>query len=370
LQHPEVDAAVLETARGGILRAGLGFDLCDVAVVTNVGEGDHLGCGDVETVEQLARVKRTVVEAVSRDGTAVLAAADPLVAAMAEHCRGSVIFFARDAEHPVIASHRAAGNRVAFVRDGRIVLAQGDDDVPLARLERVPLTGGGRIGFQIDNALAAAAAAWALGVDRNTIRAALKSFVPDVDHTPARFNLLEVNGAVAVLDYGHNASSLAAVIEALEHFPMAHRTAVYSAAGDRRDADLVRQGELLGDSFDRLILYEDEHCTRGRKAGEIIGLFRRGMADRLRVSKIQEVLGAVRAVDAALTAARPGELLMIQVDVVADTMELVRGYLAGAAAREISLDEALAIAAGAERALALAEARVSVGAARAERAPV
>jgi len=372
LQHPEVDAAVLETARGGILRAGLGFDLCDVAVVTNVGEGDHLGCGDVETVEQLARVKRTIIDVVPRGGTAVLVAADPLVVSMAEHCRGSVIFFARDPEHPVIVSHRAGGNRVAFVRDGRIVLAQGEDEVPLALLKRVPLTGGGRIGFQIDNALAAAAAAWALGVERETIRAALKSFAPDVDHTPARFNLLEVNGAVAVLDYGHNASSLAAVIEALEHLPMAHRTAVYSAAGDRRDADLIRQGELLGDSFDRVILYEDEHCTRGRKAGEIIGLFRRGMADRLRVSKIQEVIGAVRAVDEALTAARPGELLLLQVDVVDETMELVRGYLAGAAAREISLDQALAITAGAraEPGPELAEAAVSVGATRGERAPV
>jgi cyanophycin synthetase len=354
LQHPEVDAAVLETARGGILRAGLGFDRCDVAVVTNVGEGDHLGCGDVDTVEQLARVKRSVVEVVHRGGTAVLAAADPLVAAMAGHCRGSVIFFAQAPEHPVIASHRAAGGRVAFVRGGRIVLAQGGHETPVALLKRVRLTGGGRIGFQIDNALAASAAAWALGVEREAIRQALKSFGCGIDHAPARFNLLEVNGAVAVLDYGHNVSSLLAVVEALEQFPSAWRTAVYTAAGDRRDADLIRQGQILGDNFDRVILYEDEHCARGRKPGEITGLFRRGLADRLRVRKVQEVPGAVRAVDEALTSARRGELLLIQVDVVDETLELVRGYLAGAAAREIGLEEALARG---ERARELAEAR-------------
>src|SRR5262249_41433824 len=121
-----------------------------------------------------------------------------------------------------------------------------------------------------------------------------------------------------------------------------HRTAVYSAAGDRRDADLLRQAELLGDAFDRVILYEDGNCTRGRKPGEIIGLFRRGLAGRPRVHKIQEGQGAGRAVEVALESARRGELLLIQVDVVDETLELARGYLAGAAAREVSMAEALA----------------------------
>ncbi len=358
LSHPEVEAAVLETARGGILRAGLGFDCCDVAVVTNIGEGDHLGCGGVETVEQLARVKRAIVAAVRPGGTAVLNAADPLVAAMAGHCRGSVTFFARSPGQRVLAAHRAAGGRAVFVRGGRIVLAEGERERPVASLLRAPLTGNGRLGFQVENALAAVAAAWGLGIDHRTIRLALWTFAPDVEHAPARFNLLEVNGAVAVLDYGHNTSSLAALLEALAQFPAARRTAVYTAAGDRRDSDLVRQAELLGDVFDRVILYEDGHCTRGRKPGEIIALFRKGLAGRSRVREIQEVQGNVRAVDLALSSARPGELLLVQVDVVEETLELVRGYLTGGAAREVNLEEALATLAGArgEEALELSAA--------------
>jgi cyanophycin synthetase len=349
LRHPEVEAAVLETARGGILRAGLGFDRCDVAVVTNIGEGDHLGAGDIETVEQLAGVKRAIVEVVRPGGAAVLKADDPHVAAMAGSCRGAVIFFARSGAHPILAAHRAAGGRAVFVRGGAIILAQGARETLLTWLQRVPLTGGGRVGFQIENALAAAAAAWGLGVRLEAIRAGLGTFASDLCHAPARFNLLEVNRAIAVLDYGHNACSLAAVIEALKAFPQGRRMAVYSAAGDRRDADLIRQGELLGDAFDRVILYEDEHCTRGRKPGEIIGLFRRGLTGRARVRKIQEVRGALRAVDAALTSARPGELLLIQVDIVDETLELARGYLAGAA-REVSMAEALAVLAPAAEA--------------------
>jgi cyanophycin synthetase len=272
----------------------------------------------------------------------VLKADDPLVAPMASHCRGSVIYFARDAGHPVLVTHRNAGGRAVFVRNGRVVMAEGTRETPLESLTRVPLTGGGRIGFQVENVLAASAAAWSLGVPPAEIRAALRSFEPYVGYTAARFNLLKVNDAIAVLDYGHNASSLTAVIETLSQFSHTPRTAVYSAAGDRRDVDLLRQAELLGDSFDRVILYEDGNCTRGRKPGEIIGLFRRGMADGPRVQTIEEVQGAVRAVEVALNSARPGELLLIQVDVVAETLELVRGYLAGAAAREVSMAEALA----------------------------
>ncbi|MGH7225268.1 MAG: cyanophycin synthetase family protein, partial [Gemmataceae bacterium] len=164
LRDPRVESAVLETARGGILRAGLGFDCCDVAVVCNIAEGDHLGLGDIETVEQLARVKRAIVEAVAPKGHAILKADDPLVAEMASYCPGSVVFFARDGQHPLLADHRRRGGRAAFVRDRRIILAEGAQEIPLVSLENVPLTHGGHVGFQVENALAAAAAAWVLGV--------------------------------------------------------------------------------------------------------------------------------------------------------------------------------------------------------------
>jgi cyanophycin synthetase len=263
---------------------------------------------------------------------------------MASSCPGAVVFFARDPEHPVLSKHRQEGKRAVIVRWGWIILAEGPGEVPLMPLDLVPLTGGGRVGFHIDNALAAVAAAWSLNVPRRVIAATLKSFTPDLDHTPGRFNLLEVNGATCVFDYGHNADSLACLIEALDQMPHAWRSVVYTAAGDRRDSDLIRQGELLGDSFDRVILYEEEQCIRGRPPGQIVALFRQGMAGRRRVCQIDEVRGALNAIQTTLRSARPGDLVLVQVDLVEETIELVRQLLASSAAREIDFSEALRLA--------------------------
>lgn len=158
--NPAVEVAVLETARGGILRTGLGFDRCDVAVVTNIGEGDHLGISDIETLDKLAVVKRTIVNALSLQGTAVLKANDPLVAAMARECKASIIFFAQRGDDPVILAHRRLGGRAVFVRHDTVIVAEGNVEIPLVALENVPLTHNGRIAFQVENALASAAAAW------------------------------------------------------------------------------------------------------------------------------------------------------------------------------------------------------------------
>ncbi len=344
LGDPRVEAAVLETARGGILRAGLGFDRCDVAVVTNIAEGDHLGIGDIETPEQLARVKRAIVDVVAPEGNAVLKADDPLVAEMATYCPGSVVFFARDGHHPVIVEHLRRSGRAAFVRDRRIILAEGAQEIPLVSLENVPLTHGGLVGFQVENALAAAAAAWVLGVPCEVILTGLESFVADLDLAPARFNVLEFNDATVIMDYGHNTSSLASLIETFEALPHKFRSAVYSAAGDRRDIDLIRQGELLVDAFDRVILYEEENCIRGRAPGEINSLFRKGLTGRRRVKHIEEVDGAIQALEYALERARPGELLLIQVDLVDETMALMHRYLeSGSSCRQIDFREALAL---------------------------
>jgi cyanophycin synthetase len=330
LQNPTVEAAVLETARGGILRAGLGFDRCDVAVVTNIADGDHLGLAGIETPEDLARVKRTIVEATAPTGAAVLKADDPLVASMAEHCPGSVVFFARCPSDPVLAAHRAGGGRVAFVQDGWIVLTHGPKHIPLVLLSLVPFTHGGRIGFQVENALAAAAALWALDVPPEAIRSGLETFAGDLDGAPARFNVVEMNGATFIFDYGHNASSLSCVIESLDRFPHRRRLAVYGAAGDRRDRDMIRQGELLGAAFDLVFLFEEENCIRGRPPGEMFGLFRQGLARGRRVRDIEDVVGAVNAAEAALASAQPGDLVLVQVDLVDQTMDLVRRRLAEA----------------------------------------
>lgn len=341
LMNPTVEAAVLETARGGILRAGLGFDRCDVSVVTNIGEGDHLGLSDVETIEKLAAVKRTIVDATSGDGAVVLNAADPLVAAMARDCPAPIIFFARFGDDAVITSHRRQGGRAVFVRQGTIVLAEGEVETPLVALANVPLTHGGRIAFQIENALASAAAAWALEVPREAIKVALETFTGDLEKSPGRFNLLEVAGATVIVDYGHNVSALSALVEAIEQFPHERRTVVYSAAGDRRDEDLLRQGEMLGESFDRVILYED-HYIRGREEGDIMRLFRQGLTKGARVSDVQEFKGNLKAIESVLREARPGDLLVIQADVVDEVMVFLNRFLAtSVAGHEIDLTDAI-----------------------------
>ncbi|MBL8797139.1 MAG: SET domain-containing protein-lysine N-methyltransferase [Planctomycetia bacterium] len=340
LQHPAVQAAVLETARGGILREGLGFDRCDVAVMTNIGAGDHLGIFDIESPEQLAWVKSTIVASVAPTGAAVLNAADPLVVDMARWCKGAVVYFGRDAGLPAIAAHRAAGGRAVVAHDNCVVLCEGEREIVLLPLEQVPLTHGGRVGFHVENALAAAAAAWAQGVPVEAIAAGLRTFVPGLDNVPARFNLLDVKGVTVVLDYGHNVSALERLIEALEQFPHPWRSIVYSASGDRRNADMVQQGEQLGSFFDRVVLYEDTYM-RGRVEGEIFGLFRQGLAQGPRTRDIHDVRGGMKAIEKALSLARPGELLVIQPDIIDDAVEFLR-TLVQAGAREISLTEALA----------------------------
>jgi cyanophycin synthetase len=326
LMNPTIEAAVLETARGGILRAGLAFDRCDVAVVTNIGEGDHLGLNDIHTVEDLAKVKRCIVDVVPPDGTAVLNAADPLVVAMEPFCAGKICYFAVDGNHPVIVKHRHAGGQAIFVRNNTVVFADGNREEPLMALEHVPLTRGGQVDFHVENTLAAVAAALALKVPLDVLRARAESFTSDWEKVPARFNVIDVLGATVVVDYGHNCDALAALIKAIEKFPGQRRTCVYTTAGDRRDCDMVRQGELIGRAFDRVILYED-HYLRGRPQGQIIGLIRQGVEAGGRAKQIDEVRGADAAVELALRSVQPGDVLLVQADTVDESVQFIRSYL-------------------------------------------
>jgi cyanophycin synthetase len=336
LLNPKVEAAVFEVARGGILREGLGFDRCRVAVVTNIGEGDHLGLGDIHTLEKLALVKRTPVDVVLPEGTAVLNAADPWVAGMAPKCRGAVTFFAPDETAPVLAEHRAQGKRAAFVRDDAIVLAEGERETVLADLKDVPLTMGGRVKFQVENVLAASAAAWALGVPFEIIRRALASFTSDMRQVPGRFNILHVRGATVVVDFGHNPSALLALTESLGQFPHERRTVVFSADGDRGDDAILRQAEIIGNTIDRVILYEEECRNRGRRPGEIFALIKRGLALGSRTSEVIDAEGELGAIRLALDTVRPGDLLLVLHDAVESSLAFIQNYLATQAPRRDS----------------------------------
>ena len=336
LSHPNVDAAVLETARGGILREGLGFDRCDVAVVTNLGAGDHLGLNFIDTVQQLAAVKQVIVQNVAAHGHAVLNAADPLVAAMAAECHGAVIFFAQDAAHPVLAAHRAKGARVVY-RDGDAIVAAEGEAAQRFPLSDIPLTDGGALGFQVENAMAAIAAAWALGHPWETIQAALRTFVSDDGTAPGRFNRFSWRGATVIADYGHNPDAMLALAQAVQTMPARRRTVVISGAGDRRDADLQRQTEILGSVFDHVVLYEDQ-CQRGRADGEVMALLRTGLARTRRSASVQEVRGEMLAIDTALDTLEPGDLCLILVDQVDEALAHIKARIGAPAATAIDLD--------------------------------
>ncbi len=326
LMNPRVEAAVLETARGGILRAGLAFDMCDVAVVTNIGEGDHLGLNNINTLEQLAKVKSTIVDVVAPTGSAVLNADDPLVAEMASKSPGGVVFFSRKADHPLLAERRAQGGRAVFVRDGSIILAHGESEFALLSLDRIPLTRGGRIMFHVENAMAAAAATWALGVPAEVVRGGLESFSPNLEGSPGRFNQFDYNGATLVVDYGHNISALKGVIEAMTTLPGERRLAVYSTAGDRRDEDMIRQGELLGEFFDQVYLYEGSY-VRGRQKGDIIQCFKTGLDRGGRTKESQSFETWKIAVEHTLSITRAGDLVLIQADEVDESVAFFRDLL-------------------------------------------
>ncbi|MFL9925107.1 cyanophycin synthetase [Herbaspirillum lusitanum] len=318
LFHPDVDAAVLETARGGVLREGLGFDRCQVAVVTNIGLGDHLGLSYISTVEDLAVVKRVIVENVAPTGTAVLNAADPMVAKMATSSPGAVTFFALDPQHPIMATHRAQGQRVVYRDGGDIVAAQGDFEKRLP-LSAIPLTRSGGIGFQVENVMASVGAAWALELDWNLISSALRSFISDADTAPGRFNLFDYRGATLIADYGHNPDAIAALVKAVESIPAKHRSVVISGAGDRRDIDIRQQTEILGEAFDEVVLYQDQ-CQRGRVDGEVIALLREGLVNATRTRETKEIYGEFLAIDTALASLKEGDLCLILIDQIEEAL--------------------------------------------------
>jgi cyanophycin synthetase len=318
LMNPDVDAAVFETARGGVLREGLGFDRCQVAVVTNMGAGDHLGLNFITTVEDLAVLKRVIVQNVAPSGYGVLNATDPNVVSMAPVCPGRIIYFAADRHHPVLATHRAQGQRCVFVDDGHIVASEGNWRESVSLLD-IPITRGGSIGFQVENAMASVAAAWGAGLHWDAIRSGLASFMNDADNAPGRFNVMDYKGATLIADYGHNPDAMRALVQAVEAMPAQRRSVVISGAGDRRDEDIREQTQILGKAFDDVILFQDA-CQRGREDGEVLALLRQGLADAPRTRYVDEIRGEFIAIDAALARLQPGDLCLVLVDQVEEAL--------------------------------------------------
>jgi len=314
LMNRAVDAAVFENDSGMILSQGLPYDRCQVGVVTNFGKPDHIGDFYVEDEDRMYNVLRTQVDVVLKEGVAVLNAADERLVEMAELCDGDVIFFGLSADLPAIATHRAAGKRAVFVRDGKVVLATGSSETALTDVSAIPLTYAGRVAFQIENVLAAVATGWALGISNDLIRAGIVTFdVGQVD-VPGRFTLFEHHGATVIVDDAHNAPALEALAAALDRFPSERRMLVFGAGVQRRDEDLIDQGKVIGATFDRVFLCEDHSVKRDLPETEARALLKKGLYEGRRVTKIIDEGARRAAVEAALSQLAAGDLLVLQCD--------------------------------------------------------
>jgi cyanophycin synthetase len=333
LQNPRVDFALFEVARGGILREGLGYRSNDVAVVLNVAP-DHLGLDGIDTLEQLAAVKRVIVGAVPPEGTAVLNADDPLVEAMASFCEGSTMFFTMNESSAVVDAHCRVGGRAMVLEDDgsgdTIVFRDGTRRLRIVRADEVPATFGGRARMNIQNAMAAASAAMAAGASLDDIRHGLRTFDTSFFVAPGRLNVTEFAGATVVIDYAHNAAAMRRLGDFVDRLADSQpntprRLGVIATPGDRRDEDLRENGAAAAQHFDTLIIHENR--LRGKEAGETASIVEAGvrgaMASGARCSTVEVVLDLIEACDHLLSLLRPGDIGVMCVDRAQDAWNLI-----------------------------------------------
>ncbi len=314
LNDPGVDACVLETARGGIARGGLGFDACDVTVVTNIGI-DHLGQDGVETLDDLVHLKALTVEVARRDGAVVLNADDDRVLGMAERTRAAVwLFSGSTTPSAALCSHRAAGGAAVFVRQGFLVVGRGAAERRLVAVRSIPASLNGLATVNVANAAAAAAAALALGIEVRVVRRALRQF-PAGGHGVNRGRLEVIPGEdlTVLIDYGHNAPAVAA-LGTICHGLMGRRlrqvTAVLGLPGDRRNEDLIRTACAVASFADRVVVREDAD-RRGRAVGELANLLAYAVkAWGMPPDAVEIVLDEGEAVRHAVESAPPGTLVL------------------------------------------------------------
>ncbi len=317
LKNPAVDYAVLETARGGILRSGLGYDRCNIAVVTNIAS-DHLGLKGVHTLAELARVKAVVPQSVLRDGASVLNADNEWTVQMAHSARGEIIFFSMDEENPVIQEHIREKGKAVLLRQTRhgemITVIENRRETSLVLASQIPATFEGRARVNIANALAATAAAVADDIQLDHIRQALRTFSSSFFQTPGRFNLLDLGGQRVVMDYCHNVAGLEAIADFVSRMEAERTVAVISMPGDRSNDDMQAFGELAAKTFDRIIIREDDN-RRGREVGEIAERLRKGAIDGgMDEANIELELDEMEACRRAVDTTERDELVVLLID--------------------------------------------------------
>ncbi len=310
LMDKSVEYAVLETARGGILKKGLGYDIADVGIVTNITE-DHLGIDGVNTLEELAYVKSLVVEAVKSEGNAVLNADDKYCVGMKEYIKSKIIFYSIDSENPVITEHVSNGGIAVYYKDEYIFINNAGTEKGIMKVSDIPATLNGVIEHNIYNSMAAISGAVGLGIDHKYIIEGLSSFSCDYNSNPGRFNIHDVNGIKVVIDYGHNIDGYRVVINSLKKLKEKKLIGIIGVPGDRTNSSTLTVGELCGNSFDRIFIKEDRD-RRGKGVGEIAEILKAGCLkgsidpNEVFIEHIEE-----KALELALMSAEEGDIIVV-----------------------------------------------------------
>jgi cyanophycin synthetase len=325
LKDPTVEFAVLETARGGILRSGLGFSRCDIAIITNIQE-DHLGLSDIHTLDDLAKVKVTVAKSVKKDGWAVLNADDPYCVKIASELTCNVAFFSLDEENPLLKKLAKEGKIVAVYENGFITIKKGDWKIRIERATLVPLTLGGKAKFMIANVLAATLASYLWGFKTEDISLALQTFIPSAAQTPGRMNIFEFKKFKVLIDFAHNPAGYLGIEDYLKSVVANKKIGIIAGVGDRRDEDIKECGKIAGRMFDHIIIRQEKYL-RGRTEEEIINLILEGVNESNREVTYEIITKETEAIKHAINSAEDGSYITALSDVVTNAIDLVQEYL-------------------------------------------
>ncbi len=325
LKDPTVEFAVLETARGGILRSGLGFSRCDIGIITNIQE-DHLGLSDIHTLEDLARVKATVVKSIKKEGWAILNAEDEQCLKIANELSCNIAYFSMDENNPTVKEFSKLGKIVAVYENGYITIKKGEWKIRVERATHVPLTMGGKAKFMIANVLAATLAAYLQGFKTEDISLSLQTFIPSAAQTPGRMNIFEFKKFKVLIDFAHNPAGYKGIEDFLTSVEATKKIGIIAGVGDRRDEDIKECATIAARMFDHIIIRQEKHL-RGRTEEEIIGLIMEGIAASGKNVTTEIIKKEVEAIKHAIDNAEEGSFITALSDVVTNAIEIVQEYL-------------------------------------------
>ncbi|WP_264509219.1 cyanophycin synthetase [Flavobacterium sp. N1719] len=325
LKDPTVEFAVLETARGGILRSGLGFSRCDIAIITNIQE-DHLGLQDIHTLDDLARVKSVVVRSVKKDGWAILNADDEQCMKIAKDLSCNIAYFSMDENSAKVRELSKEGKIVAVYENGFITIKRGEWKIRVERATHIPLTMGGKAKFMIANVLAATLAGYLHGFKTEDISLSLQTFIPGAAQTPGRMNIFEFKKFKVMIDFAHNPAGYRGVEEFLSSVDATKKIGIIAGVGDRRDEDIKECAKIAARMFDHIIIRQEKHL-RGRTEEEIIGLIMEGIHDSGSTVTHEIITKETEAIKHAIDTAQEGSFITALSDVVTNAIEIVQEYL-------------------------------------------